>query len=319
MNAHTVRTLLQRKNLVPVVILMLSLLVVFFGFAARGARPQKDDAAASPNERKIENAVSEHAPVKVKLRNEKSFKDARNKNWARGLEIEVKNVGDKPIYFVNVAIVMPEIIVDGGKFMLGTSYGRTKLKLPETPVEDGDVPILPGESVTLKIRDAEVEAFEHFRDEERRWEDPKRIEIEVQIINFGDGTFMFGREGILRHATPKKQSFDNLSPKGNAGCKPASEVWKPDSTGGIFKALYLSQPASLLRANFLRPVSVAGSPPVQGNCSCQNYSGCMWGYLTEPSCPCDDNSQFTDVGFAGGCANAGQCYQWELRRASCPT
>jgi hypothetical protein len=189
---------------------MLSLLVVFFGFAARGARPQKDDAAASPNERKIENAVSEHAPVKVKLRNEKSFKDARNKNWARELEIEVKNVGDKPIYFVNVAIVMPEIIIDGGKFMLGTSYGRTKLKLPETPVEDGDVPILPGESVKLKIRDAEVEAFEHFRDEERRWEDPKRIKIEVQIINFGDGTFMFGREGILRHATPKKQSFDNL-------------------------------------------------------------------------------------------------------------
>lgn len=204
MNARAVRTLVRRQNLVPIIAALLLSSVVIFGFAASGAKTQKDNAAASPDERKIENVVSEHAPVKVKLRNEKSFKDARNKNWARELEIEVKNVGDKPIYFVNVAIVMPEIIIDGGKFMLGTSYGRTKLKLPETPVEDGDVPILPGESVTLKMRDAEVKAFEHFRDDERRWEDPKRIEIEVQIINFGDGTFMFGREGYS--GTPRQRN-----------------------------------------------------------------------------------------------------------------
>jgi hypothetical protein len=265
MNAHTFRKLVLRQNLVPGIVLLLSSLVVVFGVAASVARSQKEGQTTSSGERKIENAVSERAPVKVKLKNERPFKDASNKNWARELEIEVKNTGDKPIYFINVAVVMPEIVIDGGKFMLGTSYGRTKLKLPGTPVEDSDVPILPGESITLKIRDGEVRAFEHLRDEEKRLGDPKRIEIEVQIINFGDGNFMFGREGILRHAATKKQSLNNLNPKGDSsGCKPASEVPKLDSTGDIFRASYSLQPASLLRANFYSPVraaAVAGREP----------------------------------------------------------
>jgi hypothetical protein len=297
-----------------------------FGFAASGAKTQKEAAAASSDERQIENTVPERVPVKVKLKNEKSFKDAKNKNWARELEIEVKNIGSKPIYFINVAIVMPEIVINGGKLILGASYGRTKLKFPETPVEDSDVPLLPGESVTLKIPEGQVKAFEGFRDEDKRWDDPKRIEIEVQVINFGDGTFMFGREGILRHATPQKQSLNTQSPKGESGgCKPDSEVRKPDSTGSPLKTFYSLQPASLLRANFSPPVKATGlaPAPVQGNCSCQvtinGLDGCLWGHLAEPSCPCDDNSQFQNVSFSGGCANFGQCYRYELRNVNCPT
>jgi hypothetical protein len=242
MNVQKFRTLLQRKNLIPAAVLLLSLVVITLGVASGGAQSQLDKT--TPDERQISNTVPDHVPVRVKLKNEQSLKDKKNKNWAREMEIEVKNTGSKPIYFINVAIVMPEIVIDGGKFMLGTSYGRTKLKLPETPVEDSDVPIQPGESVTLKIRESEVRAFEHYRDEEKKWDDPKRIEIEVQIINFGDGTFMFGREGILRHATPKTQSLNNPNVRGDSGgCKPASEIGGPDSTSGLLKAFYSLQPA----------------------------------------------------------------------------
>jgi hypothetical protein len=325
MNAHAVRTLLQRKNLAPVIVLVLSSFIAVFGFAVSGAKTQKENAAASSDGRKIEYTVPGHVPIKVKVKNEQSLKDLKNKSWARELELEVKNIGSKPIYYIHAEVVMPEINV-GGELVFMMAYGRKELASPDELVGPNDVPILPGESVTLKIPEDQLRGYEKLRDEEKKWDDPKRIEIEVNAVKFGDGTSLMGKKGILWHAKPKKWSENNPSPKGDpGGCKPASEVSKPDSTGDLLRTLYSLQPASLLRANFSLPVKIAGltPAPVQGNCTCQVTSGgldgCMWGYLTEPSCPCDDNSQFKDVGFAGGCGNEGQCYRYKHKVVPCDT
>ncbi|MDQ3743635.1 MAG: hypothetical protein M3444_04570 [Acidobacteriota bacterium] len=236
MNAHAVRTLLQRKNLVPAIVLVLSSFIVVFGFAASGAKTQKENSATSPDEREIDNTVPEHVPIKVKVKNEKSLKDLKNKNWARELELEVKNTGNKPIYYLYMIIGMPDVLIEGHTVSFRMSYGRKKLGLMDTAVEPDDVPILPGESVTLKIPEDQVRGFERFRDEDKRWDDPKKIEIVMQVVNFGDGTSFRGQKGRLMHENPGKRSSNDTRPKeGSGGCKPT-----PGGHKGRFRRLHQS-------------------------------------------------------------------------------
>jgi hypothetical protein len=71
------------------------------GIVSSTAQSAQDDAK---DERKFENTIPAHVPVRVKLKNEQAFKNPKNKNWARELEIEVKNTGSKPIYFMYMLV-----------------------------------------------------------------------------------------------------------------------------------------------------------------------------------------------------------------------
>ena len=202
-NLDTHRT--NRRGLV-VLVAFVSLLAAIFGIMSGAAQTSEKE------ERKVEDRVVKHLPIKVKVKNEQSLKDLKSKKWASELEVEVKNTGDKPIYFVNVEFVMQDVVIDGAELVLFASYGRGRLAVPEAPLEEGDVPIMPGETVTLKVAESYAKAFEKGRDEEQKWDDPKKIGIEVQIINFGDGTFMLGKEGVLRKARPRTRSSNDSTP-----------------------------------------------------------------------------------------------------------
>ncbi|HYH86384.1 MAG TPA: hypothetical protein VEX60_13105, partial [Pyrinomonadaceae bacterium] len=317
MNAHSFRTLLQRHNLIPLAILLVSSLVVVYGFASGIAESQKEDAVSVGKERKVVNAVHENMPVNLKIKNEKSLKEMKNKNWARELEVEVKNTGNKPIYFVNVQVVMREIIINGGKLTLIMAYGRNDLIRPDTPVEPDDLPILPGESITLKLPESMWKPYEDFRDRDKLYSDPKKIEFEVQVINFGDGTNLI--KGTPWQIKPKKSS-SNANPKGGIkGCKPNSEVLRAGASDNFLEAFYSFQPARILRANFfpLNKTVDSSSTPLWDLCGCQSVSGCMWGELDISSCPCD--SQVAAVVPAGGCGNAGECMRYETLTRPCDT
>ena len=217
-------------------------MVITLGVAAGGAQSQQDKTA--PDERQINNTVPDHVPVRVKLKNEQSVKDKKNKNWARELEIEVKNIGDKPIYYVHVEIVMPEINI-GGTLVFMTAYGRKELAFPDELPTPNDVPLLPGESVTLKIPESQLRGYEKARDEEKQWDDPKKIEIEVNAVKFGDGTSFMGRKGNLQHAKPKKQSENNQSPKlSSRGYKPSSVCLEGTPTNNLLNSYCTMQPAT---------------------------------------------------------------------------
>ena len=152
MNTHSLRGGFRRRNLIPIFIVLASSLVVAYGLTAGGAQTQQDNAAASvENGREFESKVPERLPVKVKVKSEKSFKDLQNKGWFRELEVEVKNTGSKPIYYVHLSIHMPDVRIGGILYGASMRYGRRELFYPETPVEPGDVPIMPGESATLKF------------------------------------------------------------------------------------------------------------------------------------------------------------------------
>jgi hypothetical protein len=67
-------------------------------------------------------------PIKVKLRaeKEKAAKDVANDPWHRDLELEVKNTGDKPIYYLSLILEMPEVTVGGSPVSFIVRYGHIR-------------------------------------------------------------------------------------------------------------------------------------------------------------------------------------------------
>jgi len=255
-----------------VLVVFVALLAAIFGIMSGSAQtPEK-------KEREVEDRVPKHLPIKVKVKNEQSLKDLKNKKWARELEVEVKNTGDKPIYYVHVEIVMPEIVINGGELVLMMAYGRKELAYPDVPIKGDDIPILPGETVALKVPEGTLKAFEEFRDADKVYADPTKVKIVVNAVNLGDAYYM-GRDGQLMPPVPKKRSATEQRPAGDSTvCKPESDDGEePDLFGSLLKTSYSLQPASFLRANFFRPAglqnpalcvtcaAVKASPTVSGD------------------------------------------------------
>lgn len=153
-------------------------------------------AQASPKEeRELEDAIPKHVPIKVKIKAEKdkAFKDLNNEHWLRDLEIEIKNTGTKPIYFLVLILDTPDIRgPDGNIICLDVlRYGRTDLIEITAPLKQEDVPIKPGETHVFKIAERFVRGFEGLVREDIVPQ-PKKIRVEFQNVNFGDGTGFWG-------------------------------------------------------------------------------------------------------------------------------
>lgn len=101
--------------------------------------------------RELEDTTPKHLPIKIKIREEKekAFKDLRNEHWLSDLEIEVKNIGDKPIYFLGFVINIPENITPSGS-MYGIISGENHI----VRKRDGTLIFLP--SATLPAKTASV-------------------------------------------------------------------------------------------------------------------------------------------------------------------
>jgi len=148
-------------------------------------------------EREFENKVPGHLPIKVKLRaeKEKAAEDMANDRWHRDLELEVKNTGDKPIYYMYFILEMPEINPGGATLSFTLQYGKRSLfGIFKGRAEAEDIPLNPKDTLFLRLDDGQVQGWEIAKARDK-WPQPKRIVIECQELNFGDGT------GFL-HATP---------------------------------------------------------------------------------------------------------------------
>jgi hypothetical protein len=171
---------------------------------------------AQSTEREFENTVPKHLPIKVKIKKEKekAFKDLTNEKWARDLEIEVTNTGDKPIYFLSMTLVLPEIIgASGYKSGFTLHYGRTQLGDLVNKAEPDDIPINPGEVYIFKIAEAHVLGWDSFRRKENKPQ-PKKVILHFQLLSFGDGTGFLGGSGISFPPAPDgKSSLNRCEPE----------------------------------------------------------------------------------------------------------
>lgn len=174
------------------------------------------DQAAPQLERLLENKIPEHIPIKIKIKKEKEkqFKDLKNEKWARDFELEVTNTGTKPIYELYLLLITDVRAAEGYRILAPLYYGRSELGTISTLATPEDVPIKPGESVTLKIHSGQLGAWDIKRKEEDR-PLPKKIQIELQGLSFGDGTGYVGSGGqaVPRNAQERSQLDRCVNPR----------------------------------------------------------------------------------------------------------
>jgi hypothetical protein len=192
--------------------------------AFRRTVPQEQE-----NERKLEDQIPKHVPIKIKIKKEKEagFKDLNNERWAREFELEVTNTGTKPIYSLYLSVWTDVKAAAGFRVQFPLYYGRNEFSDIRTRPESTDVPINPGESVSLKIHPSQLDAWDYARQKENR-PFPKRLQVIFQFLSFGDGTGYAVSDGQpLPHKTPEEE--------GIAACLPSAPIdrfgWKDTPPG----------------------------------------------------------------------------------------
>ena len=139
-------------------------------------------AQSQPEAKELDDKIPMHLPIKVKVKN------LDKKNWVREVEVEVKNTGEKPIYFLNFSLRMPEVTDENGVVVaFGLKYGRDGLDDFEGRPTPEDVPIYPGETYIMKVPEREITGWEGAR-KHYKWPEPKKFHIKFRRLHYGDGT-----------------------------------------------------------------------------------------------------------------------------------
>lgn len=266
-------------------------------------------AAQDVEEREIVDKIPVHLPIKIKIKNPEKAKDLENDRWLADLEIEVKNTGTKPIYFLRLGLSFVDVKRDSGT-RIGYSlvYGRSGfIKITTERPTPEDVPIEPGGTHVFKLHEDYVKGWNWYRTQVEKKPHPKKIEIFFSDLSHGDGTGYATNGGVPIPNLPKKKSSYENEQNGSgtvtaaAGCLPA----RPPDLPFIFAFSFL--PAGFLPVSFSPAKagnSLAGATPPQTCCpgepNCQKIklveSGNCWcplgnpkqAFITQSASGCDD-------------------------------
>jgi hypothetical protein len=161
-------------------------------------------------ERIFENAIPENAPIRIKIKKEKekSFKDLKDEKWVREFELEVKNTGDKPIYFMYLNLIT-DVDIGSGPLMFALVYGRVELGDIITKAQPDDPSINPGETYVFKIHPGQVPAWEQSL-REKSHPDATKLIPKIETVSFGDGTGYFVNKPYPR-ADKRQSNLDDAT------------------------------------------------------------------------------------------------------------
>lgn len=171
---------------------------------------QSPDSAGQ--ERKLKMKEGINVPLEVQVRN------LQSKEWLKDLEIEVKNVGKKPIYSIVAYLMLPDVKW-AERVGIPLDYGNPKNTRFDRYAEAEDPRIDPGDSYVFKIDEDLQKGFESQAKESP--DEFKKFELWFEIISFGDGTGLVngGSQGTRKKASmlttlegPEKKSADPLLP-----------------------------------------------------------------------------------------------------------
>ena len=246
-----------RRHLAAITICVMFTLVAVCGFTY--SRAQSDEKG----EREVVEKIPKHLPIKFKIKKPERLKDAGNEDWLGELEVEVTNTGAKPIYYLHISVYLPDVVAPNGHgFGFPLEYGRVELISLSEPVRPDDVPLLPGESVVLKVPAERAELWRQGRAEGDR-PNPKKIVLRFNYLNFGDGTGFLGETG--KPLPERKERGANVTcPEGDANAVGASSAAHPPRSyfpDIASLATYLPPLAGLVPAFlFSKPASPAPAP-----------------------------------------------------------
>jgi hypothetical protein len=163
----------------------LSLICLISFFLVRtvliASRAQSPDDAGQ--ERKLELKTFKDIPVSIH-----KVKNLNSNSWHKDLEIEIKNVSDKPIYFMLAYLVFPDDPVPpGGESAIPLMYGDPKKNgHTDRYANPEDEHLAPGETYVFTVPELFKKGLKakHEKFPERA----KNLKLKFAIINFGDGT-----------------------------------------------------------------------------------------------------------------------------------
>jgi len=217
---------------------------------AREKASIKQNTQEEKEERELANKIPKQVPIKVKVRTEKekAFKDLKNGNWLRDLELEVTNTSNKPIYFLAIWVVLPETVNPSGHpdgFSL--RYGRIEFIDFGTPTISTDIPIQPGATHTFTIEEKYQRGWEAHKIRENK-PTPKKVEIKFVQLNFGDGTGYNGTDGM---PYPYKRAQSLHSPCREGPKTEDKRLAKNARSAPAFQKLSFERtPAAIVPVNF---------------------------------------------------------------------
>jgi hypothetical protein len=166
--------------------------------------PQAKEPDSLDSERILEDQIPTRLPIKVELKNLKT------NSLLRDLEIKVTNEAKKPIYYLELGILLPDVLSPaGGTLGFPLRYGRTALIKFDAPLQPDDVPLQPGESFVFKIAETNRKAFDQLasKGQNPSQAELKRAYLMFHQINFGDKSG-FGTTG--GSPVPRTEELDDL-------------------------------------------------------------------------------------------------------------
>ena len=194
MNATTERSGVHSRLWVALIVV--GALLVFMRVMSANIAAQAPTSQGKKAEREIDDRIPKHVPIRVKIKSEKEkgFRDLKNPRWLRDLEVEVTNLSEKPIYFLELWVVMPEIVsANGHEVGFTLRYGRMEFVDFDTLALPTDTPIQPGAKYTFTIAENYQRAWEAHKERENR-QDPTKVEFTFVQLSFGDGTGFKGTD-----------------------------------------------------------------------------------------------------------------------------
>src|SRR4030095_4395923 len=154
---------LKCKSRVVYMIAVLTACAKFIVCAIRiaSSKPQSpNNDSQSENRKQLIDLVPHHVPLKIKVKN------LDNEKWVRDLGVEVTNTSDKPIYFLELWVTLPELVLESGRPLgFPLRYGRIQFVDFNTVPLPEDVPIQPGETYTFSIDEKYQRGWEGHQSE----------------------------------------------------------------------------------------------------------------------------------------------------------
>jgi hypothetical protein len=294
---------------------MTLLLAIVVGWALT---PARSSSVIQVNDRVFNDKVPKHLPIKIRIHpdHEKAAKDGNNDRWQHDIAFEIKNTGDKPVYFLEFFVEMPEIKPDG--LVLGTQilFGRSSLfDQGQGMARPEDVPIQPNETIVLTIAQVHADGWDK-RAQIEHLPQPNKVDIVFLELNFGDGTGFTGTNGAPWPAS-KRASIDKKPNKVTARLtRQRLHHAEANNVGESRQKRLSEEPASTssdTSSSVTTPISdspnmeVAAAPEC-----CDSYPGCSWNHVyRNDDCFCYPNLphaggenclQHTDGTYVIGCA-----------------
>lgn len=239
------------------------------------------------HERELEDGIPGHLPIKVKVKNPDKFKDLKNERWLGDLELEVKNTGNRPIYFLRLGIFFVDVKRDSGaEIGYGLTYGRSQLMDINNRATPEDVPILPGATHTFRVGRKSVEGWNWYRTKVEVKPHPKKIGLQFEALNFGDGTGFVTTSGL---PVPEERGACEGGREGRAS---TARIRPGPPPTALFRKASFFLPAAFLPVNFFSADTRGPAPGESAPQSCCPGTQCeRMKIIIEGDCFCDHRRQ----------------------------